>query len=89
MAKITASVYTSHVPAVGAAFDLGKADQPYWKLVFDGYETSKQWMKANTPDVVYIPPGWICIDEFFDSGNVCDAMCGTLDFDCIQPPIVV
>ena len=24
MARITASVYSSHIPAVGAAFDLGK-----------------------------------------------------------------
>ena len=28
MARITASVYTSHVPAIGAAMDLGK-DQLY------------------------------------------------------------
>ena len=54
MAKITASVYTSHVPAVGAAFDLKKTDQPYWKAVFDGYESSKKWMKENTPDVVFL-----------------------------------
>ena len=54
MAKITASVYTSHVPAVGAAFDLKKTDQPYWKVVFDGYESSKKWMKENTPDVVFL-----------------------------------
>ena len=26
MAKITASVYTSHVPAIGAALDLGPQD---------------------------------------------------------------
>jgi gallate dioxygenase len=28
MAKITASVYTSHVPAIGAALDLGKTRSP-------------------------------------------------------------
>jgi protocatechuate 4,5-dioxygenase beta chain len=54
MAKITASVYTSHVPAVGAAFDLGKAEQPYWKAVFDGYEASKKWIRDNPPDVVFL-----------------------------------
>ena len=27
MARITASVYTSHVPAIGAAMDLGKTDE--------------------------------------------------------------
>ena len=41
MATITASVYTSHVPAIGAALDQGKSGEPYWKKVFDGYEFSK------------------------------------------------
>jgi len=31
MARITASVYTSHVPAIGAALDLGKSGEDYWK----------------------------------------------------------
>jgi gallate dioxygenase len=34
MARITASVYTSHVPAIGAALDLGKTGEPYWQPVF-------------------------------------------------------
>ena len=54
MAKITASVYTSHVPAVGAALDLGKSAEPYWKPVFHGYDVAKAWMKANTPDVIFL-----------------------------------
>jgi protocatechuate 4,5-dioxygenase beta chain len=54
MASITASVYTSHVPAVGAALDLGKTQEPYWQPVFKGYEFSKQWMKENKPDVVFL-----------------------------------
>ena len=37
MAKITASVYTSHVPAIGAALDLGKTQEDYWKPVFADY----------------------------------------------------
>ena len=54
MARITASVYTSHVPAIGAALDLGKHNEPYWQPVFQGYEFSKQWMKDNKPDVVFL-----------------------------------
>ena len=54
MASITASVYTSHVPAIGAAIDLGKAHEPYWQKVFDGYRFSRQWMKDNTPDVIFL-----------------------------------
>ena len=54
MAKITASVFTSHVPAIGAAMDLGKTREDYWKPVFAGYEYSKQWMKDNKPDVIFL-----------------------------------
>ena len=54
MARITASVYTSHVPAIGAAIDLGKTQEPYWQPLFKGYEYSKQWMKDNRPDVVFL-----------------------------------
>ncbi|MBN8476389.1 class III extradiol dioxygenase subunit beta [Sulfuritalea sp.] len=54
MAAITASVYTSHVPAIGAALDLGKSGEPYWQKVFAGYEFSKRWLKDNTPDVIFL-----------------------------------
>ncbi|MCX5566830.1 class III extradiol dioxygenase subunit beta [Alcaligenes phenolicus] len=54
MAKIKHSVYTSHVPAIGAALDLGKHTEPYWKKVFDGYEFSKQWEQENKPDVIIL-----------------------------------
>ena len=54
MAKITASVYTSHVPAIGAAIDMKKTGEAYWQPVFAGYEASKQWMRDNTPDVVFL-----------------------------------
>jgi hypothetical protein len=54
MARITASVFTSHVPAIGAALDLGKTAEPYWQPLFQGYEFSKQWMKDNQPDVIIL-----------------------------------
>lgn len=54
MAKITASVFTSHVPAIGAAWDAHKETEPYWKKVFDGYEFSKEWYKNNKPDVIFL-----------------------------------
>jgi hypothetical protein len=54
MARITASVYTSHVPAIGATIDMGKTTEPYWQPLFKGYEFSKQWMKDNTPDVIFL-----------------------------------
>ena len=54
MATISASVYTSHVPAIGAALDLGKSHEPYWQPVFEGYDFSKQWMKDNKPDVIFL-----------------------------------
>ena len=54
MARISASVFTSHVPAIGAALDMGKTQEPYWQPVFTGYEYSKEWMKQNTPDVIFL-----------------------------------
>ena len=54
MARITASVYTSHVPAIGAALDLGKSGEPYWQPVFQGYDFSKQWLRDNRPDVIFL-----------------------------------
>jgi len=54
MARISASVYTSHIPAIGAALDLGKTQEPYWQPVFKGYEYSKTWMRENKPDVIFL-----------------------------------
>ena len=54
MARITASVFTSHVPAIGAALDLGKTGEPYWQPLFQGYEFSKQWLKDKQPDVIIL-----------------------------------
>ena len=54
MARITASIYTSHVPAIGAAIDHGKTGEPYWQLVFKGYDFSKQWMREHKPDVIFL-----------------------------------
>ncbi|MDE1948755.1 MAG: protocatechuate 3,4-dioxygenase [Burkholderiales bacterium] len=54
MARITASVYTSHVPAIGAAIDLGKTQEPYWVPLFKGYDFSRQWLKAHKPDVIFL-----------------------------------
>jgi protocatechuate 4,5-dioxygenase beta chain len=54
MARITAGITTSHVPAVGMAVDLEKTEEAYWKPMFAGYDFSKQWMKNNTPDVAII-----------------------------------
>ena len=54
MARVTASVYTSHVPAIGAALDLGKDQEPYWQKVFGGYEFSRQWLHDHQPDVIFL-----------------------------------
>jgi protocatechuate 4,5-dioxygenase beta chain len=54
MARITAGIACSHVPAIGAAIDLGKTAEPYWMPLFKGFEFTKQWMRANVPDVVFL-----------------------------------
>jgi protocatechuate 4,5-dioxygenase, beta chain len=52
MAQIVAGVGCSHVPAIGAAIDLGKTQEPYWKPLFDGFERSKEIMAQLKPDLV-------------------------------------
>ena len=54
MARITAGVATSHVPAIGAAIDLGRSEEPYWQPVFAGYEWTKKWAAETKPDVVIL-----------------------------------
>ena len=54
MAKIYAGLATSHVPAIGAAIDQGKTQEPYWQPVFAGYEFAKRWVAEHKPDVVIL-----------------------------------
>jgi len=54
MARITAGVTTSHVPAIGAALDNGKAQDAYWAPMFAGYEFSRRWMSQQKPDVIIL-----------------------------------
>ena len=54
MAKIIASVNVSHVPAIGAAWDTGKTDTPYWAPVFKGFDFSKKWIADLKPDVIIL-----------------------------------
>ena len=54
MAEIFAALTTSHVPAMGAAVDLGKTKDAYWQPLFEGYEFAKQWIQEARPDVVIL-----------------------------------
>lgn len=54
MATVYAGLTTSHVPAIGAAWDNGKSNEPYWQPVFAGYDFAKQWLKEHKPDVVIL-----------------------------------
>jgi protocatechuate 4,5-dioxygenase beta chain len=52
VARIVAGICSSHVPAIGAAIDNKRTEEPYWKRVFSGFEKSKEWMAKTKPDVV-------------------------------------
>lgn len=54
MARILAGAATSHVPAIGAAMDLGKTTDPYWAPVFRGYEFCRDYLRREQPDVVVL-----------------------------------
>jgi len=53
-AHVTASVYTSHVPAMGVAIDLGKDSEPYWEPLFEKMQPARDWLAENTPDVIVL-----------------------------------
>jgi len=54
MARITAGVATSHIPALGVASDLGKTEEAYWAPAFAGYEWTREWERQERPDVVIL-----------------------------------
>ncbi|MGC2485710.1 MAG: class III extradiol dioxygenase subunit beta [Acidimicrobiales bacterium] len=54
MARITAGVTTSHIPAMGYAMDARRVGEPYWQPVFSGYEWSRDWIRDHTPDVIVL-----------------------------------
>lgn len=67
MARITAGVACSHVPALGVAMDTGKTGDDYYGPIFKGFEYSRDWMKENTPDVIFL--------VYNDHCTVFDASC--------------
>ena len=54
MARVTAGVFSSHVPAIGAAMDNGRTTDPYWQPLFAGFDFSRRWIESNRPDVVLL-----------------------------------
>ncbi|RYD48604.1 MAG: protocatechuate 3,4-dioxygenase, partial [Sphingomonadales bacterium] len=54
MARITAGVASSHVPLLGVAHDQKKDGDDYFGPIFAGYEWTREWEKAEKPDVVIL-----------------------------------
>jgi protocatechuate 4,5-dioxygenase, beta chain len=54
MARITAGLGCSHVPAIGAALDLGKSSEAYWAPLFAGFDWTRNWIANEAPDVVIL-----------------------------------
>ena len=54
MARITAGVASSHIPALGVASDFDKTQEDYWRPAFAGFEWTKAWEAAEKPDVVIL-----------------------------------
>jgi len=54
MARITAGVASSHIPALGVASDLDKTGEDYWAPAFAGYEWTRKWEAEQKPDVVIL-----------------------------------
>lgn len=54
MAEIVAGIGTSHVPAIGAAIDNGRLDEPYWRRFAAGIRPARDWMRRHRPDVCIV-----------------------------------
>ena len=54
MARITAGVACSHIPALGVAVDLGKTAEDYWAPAFAGFDWTRAWEVEQKPDVVIL-----------------------------------
>jgi len=54
MARITAGIGCSHVPAIGAALDLGNSSEAYWAPLFAGFDWTRNWIANEPPDVVIL-----------------------------------
>jgi protocatechuate 4,5-dioxygenase, beta chain len=54
MARLVGGVGCSHVPAVGAAIDKGKTDDPYWAPYFAKLEPARTWIAEVRPDVCIV-----------------------------------
>src|ERR1700728_1076637 len=54
MARITAGLTTSHIPAIGPAMDRGRTEEAYGQPLFAGYEWTKAWAATEVPDVVIL-----------------------------------
>ena len=54
MARITAGIACSHIPALGVASDLDKVAEPYWAPAFAGFDWTRQWEAEQKPDVVVL-----------------------------------
>ncbi len=51
MAQVLGGIFTSHVPAIGAAIAKGLQQDPYWKPFFDGFLPVHDWLAEQKPDV--------------------------------------
>jgi protocatechuate 4,5-dioxygenase beta chain len=54
VARISGGIACSHVPAIGAAIDNGKTDDPYWAPLFAGLNWVKDWQRTEKPDAVIL-----------------------------------
>ena len=54
MARITAGVACSHIPALGVASDFDKTAEPYWAPAFAGFDWTREWEAREKPDVVIL-----------------------------------
>ncbi len=54
MAELVGAFGTSHIPAVGVAFDKGRTQDPYWAPYFAKLPPAREWIADVAPDVCVV-----------------------------------
>jgi gallate dioxygenase len=54
LATIIGGIGTSHVPTIGVAYDKGRANDPAWAPLFEGFRPVAAWLAREKPDALIV-----------------------------------
>jgi gallate dioxygenase len=66
MARIVGGIAASHTPTIGFAYDRDKRDDPAWAPIFANFAPLADWLRAKSPDVLFLIYNDHITSFFFD-----------------------